>query len=74
MQSIYKFDKQEDLVTFTSSGTVSLVCRAKSSKRASNETTRFPIEHNLVVGGCNKYLTSKGKESIVFYTEIQMFQ
>ena len=62
MRSIYKLDKQEDLVPFPSSKSMeSLTCVVKSSKRASNEIMRLPIKHNLAVGGCGEYLTSEGK-------------
>lgn len=69
MQSIYKLDKQEDLVSFSfSKSMASLICRVKSTKRASNKTMRLLIKHNLAVGGYKKYFGSERKENSVFYT------
>lgn len=68
MQSIYKLDKQEDPGSFPfSKSMASLICRVKSTKRASNKTMRLLIKHNLAVGGCKKYLSSEGKENRILH-------
>lgn len=55
---------KEDLVSFPFTKSVAnLICRVKSTKRASNKKMRLLIKHNLAVGGCKKYLSNKGKEN-----------
>lgn len=73
MQSIYKLDKQEDLVSFPfSKSMASLICRVKSTRRASNKTMRLLIKHNLAVRECKKYLSSEGKENCILYINIDL--
>lgn len=47
----------------SSKSMVSLICRVKSFKRASNKTTRLPIKHNVAVVGAINTSLVKGKKA-----------